>query len=297
MRVIVKRAAELALCRSGLTGVLRRLRRHDVLVLAYHNVVPDDAVVRGERSLHVGQEQLQRHLSLLSRTHHVIPVEQIAGPGQGKPRVVITFDDAYLGAVQLGMEVLRELRVPATIFVPPGCLGGQRFWWDVLSSEEAMASGLRESALSELAGKSADILARANPLSEPQGAMYEKTATEAELDMALAHDGLTLGSHTWSHPNLAELEGAELAEELVRPLEWLRDRYPERTAEWLSYPYGRWSETVALAARRAGYRGAFRIEGGWIRPARDPFGVPRVNVPSGLSVEGLEVRSSGLMVR
>jgi peptidoglycan/xylan/chitin deacetylase (PgdA/CDA1 family) len=225
-------------------------------------------------------------------------VEQIAGPGQGKPRVVITFDDAYLGAVQLGMEVLSELRVPATMFVPPGCLGGQRFWWDVLSSGEEMASGLRESALSELAGKSADILARANPLPEPQDApLYEKTATEAELDIALAHDGLTLGSHTWSHPNLAELEGAELEEELVRPLDWLHDRYPERTAEWLSYPYGRWSETVAMAARLAGYRGAFRIEGGWIPPARDPFEMPRLNVPSGLSVEGLELRSSGLMVR
>jgi peptidoglycan/xylan/chitin deacetylase (PgdA/CDA1 family) len=298
MRLIVKRAAEIALCRSGVTGVLRRLRRDDVLVLAYHNVVLDRAEVRGERSLHVSQEQLQRHLSLLSRTHHFVSVEQIFRPGHGKPRVVITFDDAYRGAVELGMEVLRELNAPATIFVPPACLGGQQFWWDVLSSGEGLPPILRESALSELAGKSADILARSNRVPDPQDSpMHERTATEPELDLALAFDGLTLGSHTWSHPNLAALEGAELAEELVRPLDWLRDRYPDRTAEWLSYPYGRWSNAVAMAARRAGYRGAFRIEGGWIPPASDPFGMPRLNVPADLSVEGLEVRSSGLLGR
>jgi peptidoglycan/xylan/chitin deacetylase (PgdA/CDA1 family) len=296
MRLVVKRAAEIALCRSGVTRLLRRLRRDDVLVLAYHNVVPDGAVVRGERTLHVSQGQFQRHLALLSRTHHFIPVEQISRPGHGKPRVVLTFDDAYRGAVELGTEVLRELQAPATIFVPPACLGGQQFWWDVLSSGEGMASGLRESALSELAGKSADILARANRLPDLGDApVYERTATESELDVALAFDGLTLGSHAWSHPNLAALEGAELAEQLVRPLDWLRDRYPERTAEWLSYPYGRWSDAVAMEARRAGYRGAFRIEGGWIPPACDPFGMPRLNVPAGLSVRGLELRGAGLM--
>jgi peptidoglycan/xylan/chitin deacetylase (PgdA/CDA1 family) len=296
MRLIVKRAAELALSRSGLTRVLRRLRRDDVLVLAYHNVIPDGAEVRGERSLHIGQEQFQGHLDLLSRTHDFIPVQQITAPGHGRPRVVITFDDAYRGAVELGAEILKELSAPATIFVPPACLGGQEFWWDVLSAGEQMPAGVRESALSELAGKSADILARKNRIHDPGNApVYERTATEAELDLALAFDGLTLGSHTWSHPNLAALEGAELAEELIRPLDWLRDRYPERTVEWLSYPYGRWSDAVAMAARRAGYRGAFRIEGGWIPPGSDPFGLPRLNVAAGLSVDGLELRSSGLL--
>jgi peptidoglycan/xylan/chitin deacetylase (PgdA/CDA1 family) len=296
MRLIVKRAAEIAISRSGLTRVLRRLRRDDVLVLAYHNVVSDGAAVRGERSLHIGQEQFQGHLDLLSSTHDFIAIPQITAPGDGKPRVAITFDDAYRGAVELGTAILREFNAPVTIFVPPACLGGQQFWWDVLSAGEEMPAGLRESALSELAGKSAAILARTNRISDPRDApAYERTATEAELDLALAFDGLTLGSHTWSHPNLAALEGSELEEELVRPLEWLRDRYPERTVEWLSYPYGRWSDAVASAARRAGYRGAFRIEGGWIPPASDPFGLPRLNVPAGLSVAGLELRSSGLL--
>jgi peptidoglycan/xylan/chitin deacetylase (PgdA/CDA1 family) len=298
MRLIVKRAAELALSRSGLTGVLRRFRRGDVLVLAYHNVVPEGAHVRGEKSLHVGQERFHRHLSLLSRTHQFTTLEQIGRGSGGKPRVVITFDDAYRGAVELGVEVLREMNAPATIFVAPSILGGQRLWWDVLSSGRELTPGVREFALSHLGGKADAVFSWANRQPGPGNAtLHERTATEAELDMALAFHGLTLGSHSWSHPNLAALEEPELEEELVRPLEWLLQRYPERTVRWLSYPYGLWSTAVGTAARSAGYCGAFRIEGGWIPRLCDPFGMPRLNVPAGLSVEGLDLRSSGLVGR
>jgi peptidoglycan/xylan/chitin deacetylase (PgdA/CDA1 family) len=65
--------------------------------------------------------------------------------------------------------------------------------------------------------------------------------------------------------------------------------------DWLSYPYGRWSPSVVEAARRAGYRGGLRIEGGRVSAGADPFLTPRVNVPSGLSVDGLELRCAGLM--
>jgi peptidoglycan/xylan/chitin deacetylase (PgdA/CDA1 family) len=298
MRLIVKRAAELALSGSGVTSVLRRFRRGDVLVLAYHNVVPEGAHIRGEKSLHVGQERFHRHLSLLSRTHQFIAMDQIGGRSRGKPPVVITFDDAYRGAVELGLEVLREFNAPATVFVAPSILGGQRLWWDVLSAGQEMAPEVREFALSNLAGKADPILAWAKRQpAASNDAVHQRTATEAELDTALAFDGLTLGSHSWSHPNLAALEESELEEELVRPLDWLLERYPERTLRWLSYPYGLWSTAVGTAASRTGYRGAFRIEGGWIPRLCDPFGMPRLNVPAGLSVEGLDLRSAGLVGR
>jgi peptidoglycan/xylan/chitin deacetylase (PgdA/CDA1 family) len=292
----MKRAIEVGLCRSGVVRLARRLRRRDVLVLAYHNVVPDGVDVRGDRSLHIGQERLHRQLSLLSRTHEIIPVDRIRAEGSGRARVAVTFDDAYRGAIQLGSEVLADLKVPATVFVAPVCLGGRRFWWDILSRDQDMEPADRELALTELQGKTESVLARANPGPDSDDARteYMASATESELDAALGIDGLTLGSHSWSHPNLTALDPTELAEELERPLEWLRERYHGRAVHWLSYPYGRWSHDVAGAARRVGYRGAFRIDGGWIRGQCDPFELPRANVPAGLSVEGLALRGSGL---
>jgi peptidoglycan/xylan/chitin deacetylase (PgdA/CDA1 family) len=295
MRLIVKRAVELGLCGSGLPNLLRHFRRRDVLVLAYHNVVPDDGDIRGDRSLHIGQEQFHRHLSQLLKTHQVVALDDITQESAGRPRVVITFDDAYRGAVQLGVDVLKEFDAPATIFVPPGCLGGQRFWWDVLASGAEVEPATREVALSELMGQTEAILAWANlPSDHGQAPPYCTTATESELDTALGFDGLTVGSHTWSHPNLAALEEPELQEELIRPLEWLCERYPLRTARWLSYPYGLWSLAAARIARSAGYKGAFRIEGGWTTKNQDRFRLPRLNVPAGISLRGLHLRSSGL---
>lgn len=296
MRIVVKRAVELGLCRSGIARLARSLRSRDVLVLAYHNVVPEGEAVRGERSLHIGQEKLHRQLSLLNRMHQLVPVDAIQGPGSGRPRVAVTFDDAYRGAVRLGVDVLSDLALPATIFVAPAWLGGRRFWWDVLSHDRELEPGERERALTEHQGKGATVLAAAGHGTDRDGPVSPHTVTagEAELEAALAFDGLTVGSHSWSHPNLATLRGTELEEEVVRPLEWLRDRWPGRTVDWLSYPYGRWSREVVDMARRAGYRGAFRIEGGWANGRVPPYETPRLNVPAGLSLEGLEIRASGL---
>jgi peptidoglycan/xylan/chitin deacetylase (PgdA/CDA1 family) len=298
VRILLKRAAEIALCRAGVARVASRIRRHDVLVLAYHNVVPERDDVVGERTLHTSQEMVHRQLTMLSRTHDFINVDRINEPGTGRARVAVTFDDAYRGAVELGGEVLEDLDIPATIFVAPACLGGQLLWWDQLSREMEMEPSMREVALTAHQGKSTSVLDWAAP--SPNSAdipTYYRTATEAQLDAALAVDSLTLGSHTWSHPNLTTLDAVELAEELERSIRWLRERYPARTCDWLSYPYGRSSPAVASAAQRAGYRGAFRIDGGLVPEYCDPFAIPRLNVPAGLSVEGLELRCSGLVKR
>jgi peptidoglycan/xylan/chitin deacetylase (PgdA/CDA1 family) len=297
MRKMVKRALELGLCRMGVVALARRLRRHDVLVLAYHNVIASvGEAARGDRSLHITQDRLHEQLGRLSRTHQFIPLDEVYGPTAGRARVAVTFDDAYLGAIRLGAAVLAELRIPATIFVAPGRLGGQHFWWDRLGWNGPLDPRFRERALTDLKGKERFVLNAASipPSDEPLPVEYA-TATAEELDAVLGMDGMALGSHSWSHPNLAELEAGELEEELGRPRAWLHDRYGDRVVDWLSYPYGRWSPSVVEAARRAGYRGGLRIEGGRVSAGADPFLTPRVNVPSGLSVDGLELRCAGLM--
>ena len=66
---------------------------------------------------------------------------------------------------------------------------------------------------------------------------YACSATESELTGVAAVAGITFGSHTWSHPNLAALEAQPLDAELHRPLAWLRERY-EGVLPVLTYPYG-----------------------------------------------------------
>ena len=73
---------------------------------------------------------------------------------------------------------------------------------------------------------------------------------------ALAADGMELGSHALSHPDLRLLDGRELAFEL-RESKAAVEQLTGRPCRTLSYPYGLYDERVTEAAAEAGYELAF----------------------------------------
>lgn len=302
LRSVLKGAVESLLLRTGVGAIARaRLHSHG-LVLAYHNVVPDGEALQGDRSLHLPRARFSAQLDELQRSCDVVPLTSLFNEpsrSAGRPRVAITFDDAYRGAVEIGVAELARRGLPATIFVAPAFVGGRSFWWDALAGpgEEGIDERFRACALELDGGLDPVIRSRAlrAGLIERVPAPYALAATEAELKGATRVAGITLGSHTWSHPNLTRLDAAELRQELVLPLEWLRERF-DGVIEWLSYPYGLSSPAVERAAAEVGYEGALRVAGGWI-PTRDPdrYSLPRLNVPAGLSHDGFCLRLSGLL--
>ena len=304
MRRQLKHLVESVLVGSGAARAARRLNAGRGLVLAYHNIVPDGAAPDGDTSLHLPQRQFAWQLEHLAAHCTVVSLDRLlAGPAAPDPRplVAVTFDDAYLGTVTAGVEELARRGLPATIFVAPAFVGGGSFWWDRLSARgtSGPAPGVRSHALAECRGREADVKAWAAAAGVPSRDVepHMRVAGEEELGSALRHRGLTLASHTWSHPNLARLSSPdELARELALPLEWLRDRFAAAARPWLAIPYGISSPEVARAAEAAGYRAAFRVSGGWL-PAerRDAFSLPRLNVPAGLSRNGFALRCAGML--
>lgn len=304
LRTRVKGALERGLLLSGIPRASRRRRSGDVLVLAYHDVVPHGAAPMGDRSLHLPRSAFARQLDLLRATHDVIPLDAALARGAARasrPSVVITFDDAYRGAMTAGIEELEARGMPATVFVPPAFVGGGVFWWDALTPPGAagLPAGVREHALTVLAGRSDAILARAadggGGVAPDAIPPYARCATEAELRRAASVPGITLASHTWSHPNLAALPPEALDDELRRPLAWLRERF-EGTLPVLTYPYGLASAAAERAAADAGYEAALRIDGGWLsRAPGNRYALPRLDVPAGLSPAGFRLRIAGLV--
>jgi peptidoglycan/xylan/chitin deacetylase (PgdA/CDA1 family) len=289
---------------SGIPGALRRQRRGHVLILAYHNIVPEHAAAAGDVSLHLPQRKFAEQLDGLVRTHDIIPLATaLAGYSGRRPAVVLTFDDAYEGAVTVGVSELQQRGLPATIFVAPSFLGGHDFWWDALTApgKAALSPELRAWALEECAGRDAEVRARApherqTPLTRAPS--HARCAQEHDLVAAAAQRGITLGSHSWNHPNLPRLDDAALESELTLPLAWLRERFTN-VLPVISYPYGLSSERVESAARAACYSAGLRIEGGWLASGAttNPFAVPRLDVPSGLSAAGFELRTAGVRMR
>jgi len=303
MSALLKRAFEKLLRHGGAARVGRSRLRGGRLVLAYHNVIPPGHCPGRDRSLHLPQADFAAQLDLLQKLVEVVPLSRLLsslpGGSQAAPRVAITFDDAYAGALTAGLVELRARSLPATVFVAPAFVGQGGFWWDEVVP--AGASGLTETfrrrALEEWQGKDALIRARATAEGGrvAEAPPHCRCSEEQQLHEAVAVPGLTVGSHTWSHPNLEALSEGELVEELTRPQEYLQ-RFGAALVPVLSYPYGRGAGAVARAAAAAGYQAAFRVDGGWLpRTGASMFTLPRLNVPAGLSLDGFALRLAGLL--
>lgn len=306
MRSLVKRSLELTLMRSGVGALGRMVRGREMVVLAYHNIVPSADPPTGDSTLHLGIDDFMRQLDALEAICEIIPVrEMITGDltGRGRRLAAITFDDAYRGALSLGIGELVARGLPATVFVCPGLMGSNGFWWDVLAGPGwgGVEASARDYALGPLGGRQEPILAWADDqgmATDPLPDLYQ-AATSEEVEAVSSLSGIELGSHTWSHVNLTSVSSGVAFEELTRPLEWLTDGgHP--SAGQLTYPYGQASPAVASMAMAAGYENGFLVRGGLMREAvrtRTPYEIPRMNIPRGLSAEGFAARVSGVWPR
>ena len=295
MRHALKQRVERALSSYAAGRMTRHRIRGKRLILAYHGIVPKGEVAAGERALFVNQRDFAEHLDVVAETAEVVGLDGLDAADDGRPRVAITFDDAYRGAVNEGIQELVARGFPATIFVAPGRLNDHVFWWDALSEgSAALDETIRNHALHRLGGSDERIRAWAAKIQLPSSDAlpgYAQSATHTELRSALDFAGISVGSHSWSHANLASL-GAELEQSR----DWLEAAFGEKAIPWLAYPYGLDSEEAHRAAEKAGYVGALRIGGGWHRSIDVPrLARPRLNVPGSLTIAGFRARLRGVM--
>lgn len=314
-----KRAVETALVAAGACRRARRRHGREASILAYHNIIPDDLGPVGDSSLHLPRSAFAAQLERLSQTHRVVSLRAVldpetvrdeeirmevrgeSGEHDGRPLAAITFDDAYRGALTHGLEELRARRMPATVFVAPGLLGDRETWWDLLSKPGSggPSSSVRARALGEARGLQEEVLALAGASGEPARLPESaRIVTESELlDVTSRHE-LDLGSHTWSHANLTRLDETEIEREYARSHDWLAERFA-CFVPWVAYPYGLSVATAERIAAKA-YRGGLRLGGGYtsVPPASgDRYRVPRINIPSGVSLQGFELRASAVIRR
>lgn len=307
MNATYKHWIEELLCGSGVTALGRFLAGRRILVLAYHNVIPDFEEVVGEESLHLAVSDFVEHLDLLASATEVISVADVLGRDIEKtgryPCVAITFDDAYRGVVRFAIPELAKRELPATIFVSPGLLGDHTFWWDGLASsfEGDEWQEFRESALREHQGKGVRIKRAAERVGRKQKNIprNQRSATEEELQSGVTEPGITVASHSWTHPNLPLLTDSNLEEEIYRPAKWLSERFEDSFLPVFAFPYGLSNSVTCGAVHKAGYDGAFTTNGRWLshsRPRMKRYDLPRYVVPKGLSAQGFELRISGFPV-
>lgn len=308
MSSLLKDLAEGALVSLRTDALARSWNRGRTMILAYHNVVPHGRPSCGDRSLHLPRARFARHLDLLDETHEIVPLSSVSSPpeapaaGTSRPRVAITFDDAYRGALTAGLDAVASRGLPATVFVAPGLLDQDAFWWDALAHEEsgAVDDAVREHALTELGGRHADVMRWAGS----EGLVHRRVmppharpATPEMVRSVSRSPDVTVASHGWSHLNFPASSRPDLEQELSRPLDWFEASDVD-FEPWIAYPYGRHSARVRRIAGDV-YPLAFTTAGGFATGPRerasDRTRVPRRNVPAGASLRRFRLLTSGAM--
>lgn len=92
---------------------------------------------------------------------------------------------------------------------------------------------------------------------------------------ALQRAGMTIASHSRTHPDLTKVSDAQLNDEIAGSRQDLQKTLGTNT-DLFAYPYGAWNKRVAATARRAGYRGARLAAGGPWNDASDLFALHAV---------------------
>lgn len=146
-------------------------------------------------------------------------------PARSKAAVCFTFDDAFANVLENAVPVLRQYGVPGSIFAVSENLGSRPQW-------------------------------RMEPTHSDAG---EPIMTAAQLREIVADGVCTLGSHTCTHPILADLPPAALSRELRESRERLSELAGRPVAD-LALPHGSFTGPVIEAALAAGYERVYTLE-------------------------------------
>jgi peptidoglycan/xylan/chitin deacetylase (PgdA/CDA1 family) len=283
---------------SGATA-LSRCWHDAALILCYHNVVGSDQP-HGDPELHMPFARFERQLRWLVARYEIVSLRELAlrfaSGGRLKKVAAVTFDDGYAGVYEHAVPLLKDLGIPATVFVvadAPEQLDG--FWWDHPGVVASLTPTRRERWLTCLRGDGRAILSEV----DPQCAIAIRSAhrpADWSAIKAAASEGIDVGAHSASHRALPMLSDAEIDHEVTTSRDVIY-RASGLWSEFFAYPYGLWDSRSRDAVRRAGYLGGLSLDLGLNGAACDTSCLRRVNVPAGISPSAFEAWAAGLWFR
>jgi peptidoglycan/xylan/chitin deacetylase (PgdA/CDA1 family) len=318
VRAVMAPFAKSVLLRSGALSAIRRLfPSRQLAILRYHAICGPEGHAYASPGICVTPESFERHVAYLTRAYAVVPLQDavrrlISGSPLPPNAVAITFDDGYadnLGAAR----TLAKYGATATFYVTAGCLeGGEPFWpaeirylVHAATAERIVLSGasVRLELKLQSPGERAAAIRRltcvikSHPI-EVRERIREQLRSRAGSSVMprvmLTWDelremhrlGMTIGSHTMTHPNLPSAGLAAAARELVDSRRRLQNEI-NAPVTMFSYPNGGaeryYSRELMASVRDAGYTAAVTSRNALASHASDPYALERVRVQDQLS--------------
>ena len=210
------------------------------VVLTYHSV--------GTGPLALPSDVFRRQMEWLKQNTSVVSLSELV-KGQiqsSKAGIVcaITFDDGYASVHRYALPILREVGLPATIYLVAGAIG------DHERKSSSQFDGLYPN----------------------EDMLIWQEASELQAN------GVQLGSHLVHHKDLTALDAATASEELAMSKRLIEDKSGAQCASFC-YPWGKHNQRTIEAVRKAGYGNAVTaIQDRWNGIPHDPFQIPRADI-------------------
>lgn len=305
--------AKSVLLRLGGYAAIRRLvPSRQLAILRYHAVCGPEGYRYADPSICVSPSNFEAHVRYLTDAYAVLPLDRaVRDLRAGRPlppnAVAITFDDGYADNLAAA-QILARYGATATFYITAGCLaGGLPFWPAELRhligviphSHVSLQTGTvdlnldlttDEGCRAALRLLTKTFKAHPVPVRQMLQEQLENLAVGPPMPRAMLtweevrqmHAmGMTIGSHTMTHPNLPTAGLPTARKELVCARARL-EREIGAPVTMFSYPNGGaeryMTRDIARLVQEAGYEAATTSRNGLAGPTSDLFALERVHV-------------------
>lgn len=304
---------------AGLLRLAQGLVPNRLAILRYHSIQDDPP--RYEHSIGASiihsTRSFTMQMALLARRYNPVSLDDVLQFLQGQKRlpqrsVAVTFDDGFLDNLEVAAPIMNRLGIPGTFYVTVAAICTERPLWfcrlrhafgTTRRSQFQLADDDRVYDLQTPQGRRSGFLsssavcatrsgtAQAETIRSIEEALRVEPLTNDGLMMswdhvrALCRSGHIVGSHTLTHPNLAQIAQTEADHELHESRRILESQLGKEVIH-ISYPNSilqpYWTTKTCESVARAGYRTAVTSESGAVSARDYPLSLHRVAAPQDL---------------
>lgn len=313
-----KRLLKKALLRSSILRAVGRLFPPAAVILSYHSIVEDPRRTDHILGISRAQADFERHMKTVSQRFSPVTMQDVAEfvkDGRRLPprAVAVTFDDGFADNYEVALPILNRYSVPATFYIMVDAVENGRLpwycrlryainttkknrWFDAQSNQSYSLTTPQERKAAMIATwevgarltgtvqqdfiRSVEESLEVEPVQVPHGFMMNWDQVRS-----LRRAGHTVGGHTVSHPNLAQVTQSEAQFEIKECKNKLQNELGE-PIDHFSYPHPalnpQWSQETLEITKEAGFKSAALTTCGPVRRGDDPLALKRIYSPADL---------------